>query len=298
MIDKLEFLLAVAREQNFRRAAEACGVAQPSLSAGIKQLEDTLGVMLVRRSSHFQGLTPEGERVLEWAKRLVGDARTMREEIRTFNKDLTGSLRIAVIPSALPCAPALTRLYRAMHPGVAITILSRSSIDILDLLGSLQADAAITYLDNENIGRLRSCPLYVERYRLLTTRAGLMGERQHVTWAEIRRLPLCLLTPDMQNRRILDRMLMRPGSPASPCMLESDSVIALIAHVRQGDWVTVVSEQVAAAIAGAAPFRSIPISDPDATFTIGLVTPDRQPAPPMVSALITAAERCAREAGL
>lgn len=74
MIDKLEFLIALARERNFSRAAETWGVTQSTLSAGIKQLEDTLGVLLVNRSSRFYGLTAEGERVLEWARRIVSDA--------------------------------------------------------------------------------------------------------------------------------------------------------------------------------------------------------------------------------
>ena len=65
MIDKLEFLLAVARERHFGRAAEACGVAQPTLSGGIKHLEEALGVILIRRGSRFLGFTIEGERVLE-----------------------------------------------------------------------------------------------------------------------------------------------------------------------------------------------------------------------------------------
>ncbi len=59
MIDKLEFFIALAREQHFGKAAEACGVTQPTLSAGLKQLEDTLGVMLVLRGARFQGLTPK-----------------------------------------------------------------------------------------------------------------------------------------------------------------------------------------------------------------------------------------------
>ena len=78
MIDKLEFLLALAREQHFGRAAEACGVTQPTLSAGMKQLEEQMGVLLVNRGSRFQGFTPEGERVLDWARRIVGDTRAMR----------------------------------------------------------------------------------------------------------------------------------------------------------------------------------------------------------------------------
>lgn len=81
MIDKLEFLIAIAHEKHFGRAAEACGVTQPTLSAGLKQLEETLGVMLVRRGSRFLGFTSEGERVLEWARRIVSDARGLRQEV-------------------------------------------------------------------------------------------------------------------------------------------------------------------------------------------------------------------------
>ena len=82
MIDKLEFLLALAQEQHFGRAAEACGVSQPTLSAGIKQLEDTLGVLLVQRGSRFHSFTPEGERVLDWARRIVGDSRALSRRSR------------------------------------------------------------------------------------------------------------------------------------------------------------------------------------------------------------------------
>ena len=80
LLEKLEFLLALAREKHFGRAGETCGVTQPTLSAGIKQLEETFGVLLVNRGSRFQGFTAEGERVLDWARRIVGDTRAMRQE--------------------------------------------------------------------------------------------------------------------------------------------------------------------------------------------------------------------------
>ena len=101
VIDKLEFLLALAREKHFGRAAEACGVTQPTLSAGVKQIEDAFGVLLVNRGSRFQGFTPEGERVLDWARRIVGDTRAMRQEVHALKHGLAGRLRIAAIPTAL-----------------------------------------------------------------------------------------------------------------------------------------------------------------------------------------------------
>src|ERR1700748_1207375 len=143
MLDKLEYLLALARERNFGRAAETCGVTQPTFSAGIKQLEDTLGVMLVQRTSRFLGFTAEGERVLDWARTIVADSRAMRAEVQTLKKGLAGHLRIAAIPQ---------------------------------MCETLEADAARTYSATEPLGRLRAVPLYNEQYRLLTSADSPLGD--------------------------------------------------------------------------------------------------------------------------
>src|SRR6185369_12588318 len=95
LIDKLELLLALAKERHFGRAAESCGVTQPTMSTSLKQLEEILGVILVQRGSRFQGFTAEGERVLDWARRIVGDARAMRQEIKGLKDQLSGEIRIA-----------------------------------------------------------------------------------------------------------------------------------------------------------------------------------------------------------
>ena len=106
---------------------------------------------------------------------------------------------------------ALTTPYRERHPNVRFTIYSRTSIEILDLLDNLEIDAGITYLGNEPLGRVTAVPLYHERYRLLTSADAPLGNRDSVTWAEVAQVPLCLLTPDMQNRRIIDRLLRERG---------------------------------------------------------------------------------------
>ena len=185
MLDKLEYLMALARERHFGRAAETCGVTQPTLSAGVKQLEETLGVLLVQRGSRFIGFTPEGERTLDWARRLVGDARAMREEIKALKHGLAGRLRIAAIPTALAMVAAITTPYRARHPDVRFTVLSKTSIEILTLLENLEIDAGVTYLDNEPLGRVNAVPLYQERYQLLTAADAPLGNRDTVTWAEV-----------------------------------------------------------------------------------------------------------------
>src|SRR6185436_12059365 len=146
---------------------------------------------------------------------------------------LTGRLRISAIPTALGMVASLTTPFRMRHPNVQFSIGSRTSIEVLGELENLEIDAGITYLDNEPLGKVNTVPLYRERYRLLTSADAPLGKRDSVTWAEVADVPLCLLTPDMQNRRIIDRLLNRTGNETRP-MLESDSMIVLFSHVRTG----------------------------------------------------------------
>jgi DNA-binding transcriptional LysR family regulator len=292
LIQQLEYLMALARERHFGRAAESAGVTQPTLSAGIKQLEEMLGVLLVQRGSRFIGFTPEGERTLDWARRIVGDTRAMRQEISALRHGLTGRLRIAAIPTALAMVAAITTPYRAKHPDVRFTILSQNSIQVLTLLENLEIDAGITYLDNEPLGRVNTVPLYQERYQLLTSPDAPLGERDHVTWAEVAQVPLCLLTPDMQNRRIIEGLLRNAGGDPQPT-LESNSVIVLFAHIRTGRWASVMPSKLAETLGLTDTIRAIPIVEPEAVHTIGLVVPMREPMTPQTAALVAEARRVA-----
>src|SRR5262245_5807039 len=95
MIDKLEFIIALARERNFSDAAQACNVTEPTLAAGLKQLEDMFGVALLQPSSRFTGFTTEGERVLDWARRIVSETAAMRHEVNALKRGLVGHNRLA-----------------------------------------------------------------------------------------------------------------------------------------------------------------------------------------------------------
>ncbi len=284
MIEKLELLIALSKERHFGRAAEACGVTQPTMSTSLKQLEEYLGVMLVQRGSRFVDFTPEGERTLEWARRIVGDVRGMRQEINTLKEGLSGELRIAVIPTVLGMVAALTTPFRERHPNVRFKIVSCTSSDVLGLLENLEVDAGMTYLDNEPLGKVRTIPLYNESYRLLTSPDGMFGDRKEVTWEDVGKIPLCLLTPDMQNRRIIDRALLAAGTTAQPT-LTSNSIIVLYTHVKTGRWSTVMPAKLADTLGFSEAVRSIPIIDPLVNYRIGLVLPQRDPMTSLVSAL-------------
>ncbi|TNC74848.1 LysR family transcriptional regulator [Rubellimicrobium roseum] len=293
MIDKLEMFIALAQARHFGRAAEAVGVTQPSLSAAIRQLEDSLGVMLVLRGSRYGGLTPEGERVLQWARRIVADARAMREELRVTRAGLSGTLRLGVIPTALAAAARLTAAFAAAHPDVRITILSATSIAILDDLDALALDTGISYLDNEPLGTKATLPLFEERYALLVREDHVLAARDAVAWAELGEVALCLLTPDMQNRRIVAGLLAQAGVTVAP-RIESNSTIALLGQVLAGGWATILPLGAAEAFLSHGPLRALPLTDPDARHRVGLIAPAREPQLPLVAALLAEAGRMVR----
>ncbi|HXO67369.1 MAG TPA: LysR family transcriptional regulator [Bradyrhizobium sp.] len=292
MIDKLELLLALSKERHFGRAAEACGVTQPTMSTSLKQLEEILGVMLVQRGSRFQGFTPEGERTLDWARRIVGDARAMKQEINGLKDKLSGEIRIAAIPTVLGMMASLTTPFRARHPDVRFRIESCTSTEVLGLLENLEVDAGLTYLENEPLGKVRSIPLYNETYRLVTAPDGMFGDRDQVTWKEVGQVPLCLLTPEMQNRRIIDRALKSVGAEATPS-LTSNSVIVLYTHVKTGRWASVMPARLAQTLGLSDNIRMIPIVDPVVTYRVGLVVPQRDPMTPLVATLVQIAREVA-----
>lgn len=288
MIEKLEYLIALARERHFGRAAAACGVTQPTLSSGIKQLEETLGVLLVDRGSRFHGLTSEGERTLDWARRIVADARAMQADLRGVPSRLAGRLRLGVVPSALPAVAALTTPYRALHPGVTFSVLSRTSNEILEMLENLQIDAGITYLDGESTGRARTLALHRERYCLAIAAAAAGAFGAVARWSEVGAVALCLLTPDMQNRRIIDARLREAGA-VPEATLESNSMITLMSHVRTGQWASVLPMGMAEAFGLPASIRLIPIEESGPMPTIGVVYPQRDPMSALTAAFLDVA---------
>ena len=164
--------------------------------------------------------------------------------------------------------------------------------DVLGLLENLEVDAGLTYIENEPIGKVRTIPLYNESYRLLTAPDAMFGDRDQVTWKAVGQVPLCLLTPDMQNRRIIDRLLRSAGGESRPT-LESDSMILLFSHVRTGRWASVMPAKLAETLGLTDTIRAIPIMQPEAVQTIGLVVPAREPMMPITAALVAQARRVA-----
>ena len=183
-IRQLQYLVALAREKHFTRAATACNVTQPTLSGRIRQLKLELGVPIVERGQRYQGLTAEGERILKWAQLILNNWQGLQHELAQLSSrdsGLTGRLVLGGIPSALPMIPFLTRQLTQAHPHIDFTVMSMSSEEILRGLEDFSIDVGITYLDNEPIKGLLASPLYEERYCLFVTKTHALAERTSVT---------------------------------------------------------------------------------------------------------------------
>jgi DNA-binding transcriptional LysR family regulator len=290
IIRHLQYLTALARERHFARAATMCNVTQPTLSAGIKQLEESLGVLLVERGQRFVGLTAEGERALAWAQRVLADYAGLQQELSEMREGLVGELRIGAIPVTLPVVSLLTAPFARRHERTSIAVISETSIEIQRRLDEFSLDVGVTYLDNEPLARVRSLPLYQERYVLLTRSDGALGRRDAVTWSEAATLPLCLLTPDMQNRRILDMHFHQAGAEVR-ASLETNSLVTLWSHLRFGHWSSVVPHTFLLLLGQLDGLAALPLTEPDASHLIGLVASDRDPLQPVAHALLDVARR-------
>jgi len=291
-IGQLQYLVALAREKHFTRAAKACHVTQPTLSGRIRQLEQELGVPIVERGQRFIGFTPDGERVLKWAHTILDNWTALQNDIaqrRDVQGALRGHLSVGVIPSALPMAALMAKAIQARHPEVELTILSHSSIDILRHLEEFTIDVGFTYLDNEPVEGMRAEPIYMEKYCLLVRADHELAADDTVSWAEAARQPLCLLTPDMQNRRIIDRAFRAANANPVP-RVESNSVINLISNVHLMGLASVIPEYFLSMLGPLADICTVPLVDPLVEHTVGLVAVDRDP----ISPLVLAAFECAK----
>jgi DNA-binding transcriptional LysR family regulator len=285
LIRNLQYLAALAHERHFARAAAACNVTQPTLSSGIKQLEEELGLLIVQRGQRFEGFTPEGNRVLEWARRILSDCESLQQEASELRAGLVGRLRLGVIPTTLPMVSTVTSPFALRHPQVVITVLSLSSIEIQRGLDDFSLDAGLTYLENEPLANVRAVPLYQERYFLFTPVGSPLADRREVTWREAASVPLCLLTPDMQNRRIVNRHFRDAGVDLRP-HIEANSIVALCSHLRSGHWSSVLPQTFLQLFGEAFGSRAIPLVSPQASHQVGLVVPDREPLTPSARELL------------
>ena len=284
----LEYFVALAREAHFARAAAACNVTQPTLSAGIAALEEQLGKRLVERDRRYIGLTDEGRAALPWAQQAIAIIDGLAQAAETARGPLHGTLRLGAIPASMPVVGHFARALRTANPELTLSVRSLTSREIEQALAAFELDAGLTYLDHEPPTQVIAVPLYAEHPMFVTRVGSGFDDHKAVGWRAVLAQPLCLLHEGMQNRRIFDAHLAARGFAVHPAAT-ADSYVALLAMVEAGGFATVVPEGYAALIPAGSWARILPFEEPFPASRVGLVVLDRRPSSQLAQAALAVA---------
>lgn len=285
MIDlrDLELLTALARHRHFAKAARDCGISQPAFSMRIRNLEDRMGVAIVRRANRFQGLTEEGEMIVRRARRILDDAEALEQEVLASRGEIGGTLILGVIPTAAAYSGQLVEWLHASCPRIVTRIETLSATVIQQRLVDGSIDAGVTYGDSivQDLCNIRT--LYEETYVFLAPEQ-MIRDRGAVAWARLADFPLSLLEPQMQNRRILDRIFAELGLHPR-VVAETTGFTASLAMARAGLAATVVPAVLVDALGDLPGTVVLPLIDPVVSRPICLATLDRRSERPTIGAL-------------
>ena len=286
MIDlrDLECLVALARCKHFARAAQECGLSQPAFSMRIRNLEKNLNSLIVKRGNRFQQFTPEGELIVAHGRAILEKIETLENEIKTGRGDVSGSLVIGVIPTAVAQAAQAAIWLHDRHPGIRTRIITDNSLAIQQGIDDRRFDAGITYSEGVSSDLLRVDPIYDEQYVIVIPSAMAAPDRDEISWAEASELPLTLLEPAMQNRRIIDRIFEEAGVRPD-IAFETNGFNAAIIMAKSGVAATIVPRILADELNLHDGTVVRALVEPVVEKSISLVTPIRAENRPATAAL-------------
>lgn len=192
-LTELKYIVAVAREKHFGHAAEACFVAQPTLSVAIKKLEDELGVVIFERGGSEISMTPLGAQIVAQAERVLEQTAAIKE-IAKQNKDpLAGPLRLGVIYTIAPyLLPPLVKTMIERVPQMPLVLQENFTTRLIELLRQGELDAAIMALPFADQG-LMVQPLYDEPFVVALPKHHAWSERVSIRAEELKSETMLLL---------------------------------------------------------------------------------------------------------
>lgn len=286
-IRQFNYLVAVAEEKHFGRAAKRCHVTQPSLSSGIKQIELELGVpiFLRGRGQRFHGLTAEGERIAKWARQIIAHCDGMRDELTGMRKNLKGNLRIGAMPTMSPVLPTLLELVRKKHPGVHVDVAFIGNDAMKVGLDNFSLDVAITYMDDADIGRRNVLPILTEKLSLLVPDIEKFAGRTLISWKEAAELPLGMLRPAMHLRRFIDQTFLQVGCTVAP-KVETESILHLMFQVQFTELCTVIPQHFSSMPGLHRGTRALDLVDPVTSQEVGLFWAEGETILPMAGTMV------------
>lgn len=192
-LTELKYIVAVARERHFGRAADACYVSQPTLSVAIRKLEEELGVTLFERGGNEVSVTPIGERVIAQAQRVLEETANLREIARQGHDPLVGPLRVGVIYTIGPyLLPRLVPAQIEITPQMPLILQENFTSRLLELLRQGEIDCAIMALPFPDTG-LEVRPLYDEPFVVAVPKRHPWAKRSSISASELKEETMLLL---------------------------------------------------------------------------------------------------------
>ena len=192
-LTELKYIVAVARERHFGRAALACFVSQPTLSVAIKKLEDELGVSIFERGGVEVGVTPVGAQLVAQAHKVLEESANMKEIARVGHNPLVGPLRVGVIYTIGPyLLPKLVPLQIKRTPQMPLILQENFTVKLLELLRQGEIDCAIMALPLPETG-LSMIPLYDEPFVVAMPSSHPWASRQSISSSDLKHQQMLLL---------------------------------------------------------------------------------------------------------
>ena len=238
-------------------------------------------------------MTPEGERLVVWAKRILAEHDAFKAEVHAVKSGITGTLRLGTVPTASTTASLVLSAFCSAHPLAKVHILSRlAASELYRRLREFDVDAAIVHAAPDDAHDVNLVPLYEEHYVLLSSADMLPSGASTLTWPEAAQLPLALLTADMRDRQIIDEAFAGHAISVTP-QVETDSVASLLAQVATGNWACIVPHTWLWTSSLGADIRAVEMVDPVLKAEIVLATNSAGSGSPIARALAACAQQLA-----
>ena len=291
----LRYLVALADERHFGKAAERCYVSQPTLSAQVRKLEEYLGVPLVERQPKRISITPAGEKIVERARRLLQEADAIVELAKSDRDPLAGTLKVALIPTVGPyLLPHVVRRLKRALPKLKLLLYEYQTAPLLEKLRDGEIDMGILALPVPMDG-LDAAELYSEPFMLAVPADHPFAERERVTTQDLHGEPLLLLEDGHCLRDQALEVCSRVGAHESQDY-RATSLETLRQMVAAGHGVTLLPELAAASPVGSARgLRIKPFVKPAPARTIGAVWRKSTTRGPAIEAIANAIRAAMKE---
>ncbi len=296
LLASLRYLVALQEHRHFGRAAQSCHITQPALSNALRALEEEFGAVIVKRGRTFAGFTPEGNRVLASARLMLHERELLQQELDSEAGRPQGSLSIGVVPTAVPLAARFAAMLQARHPGILPVVRSMSSPEIEAGLDEMTVDMGLGYTDRlgERGIKLSVVSQYIERYFLVCRAANVSTAGIQLggttTWKDAATRPLCLLTPEMHNRTIVDSAFAMAGMTVKP-VIETNSILTLALSVVAGEVCSILPGALVSAVRGYGELEALALVHPELQTPIGfMMAHTERPSRTLEAALAMARE--------